>query len=159
MSIETTIPATFYEGWSNYQRLQIEAIAPLTNEQLQLKAAPHLRPIGSLVGHIIAARAVWFHRVMQEGSDDLTRYYSWDEDGGSQLTTAQLIEGLTVTWQLMQDCLNRWTPADLEQPFHHRYYGEISRQFIIWHLIEHDLHHGGEVGLTLGIHGITAPDI
>jgi hypothetical protein len=27
---------------------------------------------------------------------------------------------------------------------------------MIWHLIEHDLHHGGELSFTLGMHRLTA---
>jgi hypothetical protein len=30
---------------------------------------------------------------------------------------------------------------------------------VVWHLIEHDLHHGGEVSLILGMHGLGAPDL
>jgi uncharacterized damage-inducible protein DinB len=63
----------------------------------------------------------------------------------------------------MADCLARWTPAHLDQTFtHRRRNGEVntfSRQWIIWHLIEHDLHHGGELGYSLGMHGLDAPDI
>ncbi len=35
----------------------------------------------------------------------------------------------------------------------------ITRPWVIWHLIEHDLHHGGEVSLTLGTHGLAAPGL
>jgi hypothetical protein len=35
----------------------------------------------------------------------------------------------------------------------------ITRQWVIWHLIEHDLHHGGEISLTLGMYGLVAPEI
>ncbi len=35
----------------------------------------------------------------------------------------------------------------------------VSRSWIIYHVLEHDLHHGGEVSLTLGIHGLAAIDI
>lgn len=31
----------------------------------------------------------------------------------------------------------------------------IARPWVIWHLIEHDLHHGGENSITLGAHGIS----
>jgi uncharacterized damage-inducible protein DinB len=27
---------------------------------------------------------------------------------------------------------------------------------VVWHVLEHDLHHGGELSLTLGLHGIPA---
>ena len=34
--------------------------------------------------------------------------------------------------------------------------GEASRAWMVWHVLEHDLHHGGEISLTLGMHGIDA---
>jgi hypothetical protein len=30
---------------------------------------------------------------------------------------------------------------------------------IIWHVIEHDRHHGGELSFSLGMHGLAALDI
>jgi len=35
----------------------------------------------------------------------------------------------------------------------------VSRQCIFWHVIEHDLHHGGELSFSLGMHGSAAVDI
>jgi len=34
-------------------------------------------------------------------------------------------------------------------------YGDdaVSRQWVIWHVIERDLHHGGEVSLMPSVHG------
>jgi uncharacterized damage-inducible protein DinB len=34
-----------------------------------------------------------------------------------------------------------------------------TRGWIIWHVVEHDLHHGGELSLTLGMHGVPALDL
>ena len=33
---------------------------------------------------------------------------------------------------------------------------QLSRAWVVWHVLEHDLHHGGEISLTLGMHGVTA---
>jgi uncharacterized damage-inducible protein DinB len=35
----------------------------------------------------------------------------------------------------------------------------FTRQWVVWHLVEHDLHHGGEVSLILGSHGLTGLDL
>ena len=35
----------------------------------------------------------------------------------------------------------------------------FTRQWVIWHLIEHDLHHGGEAFYTLGMNGLPTPDL
>ncbi len=35
----------------------------------------------------------------------------------------------------------------------------VSRSWVIYHVLEHDLHHGGEVSLILGMNGLVGPDI
>ncbi len=30
----------------------------------------------------------------------------------------------------------------------------VSYQWIIWHMLEHDIHHGSEISSTLGVHGL-----
>ena len=58
----------------------------------------------------------------------------------------------------MQVAIAGWTLADWQQTWPGEDQSEpevITRQWVIWHLIEHDLHHGGEISPTLGVHGIT----
>jgi len=153
---------TFYQGWETYQDLLIKAIAPLSAEQLALRAAPHLRSIGENLTHIIATRVGWFHHMMGEGGEDIAPLREWGRPGQPVLSAADLVSGLEQTLQFVQQCLSRWTPADLEYVFKGTWQGEeyaLSRQWVIWHVIEHDLHHGGEVSLMLGMHGLKAPDL
>jgi uncharacterized damage-inducible protein DinB len=73
-----------------------------------------------------------------------------------------LLAGLQEIWQVMEEALARWTVADLEQIYGGDWRGEpyrLTKQYALWHLIEHDLHHGGEIFLTLGMHGIRTPDL
>ena len=35
----------------------------------------------------------------------------------------------------------------------------FTRAWVVWHLIEHDLHHGGEISQILGTNGIRAPEL
>ena len=165
---ENHIPlATFYKGWDVYQQHLVNALAPLSPDQLALRAAPHLRSIGMIATHIIAVRVRWFHNLMGEGSSNLAPIATWDRSDEPSRTSAELVSGLETTWQMIQDALARWTPADLEQLFQDWYPGEeyrgdepwLTRQWIIWHVIEHDLHHGGELSFALGIHGLAAIDL
>ena len=149
---------TYYKGWDAYQDLLSKAIAPLSADQLTLSAAPHLRSISVIAAHIISARIWWFHFVMGEGSADFEPMVTWDDDGSLPHTAAELVNTLEITWQMIQNSLAHWTPTDLEQTFTRRS-SIVSRQWVIWHIIEHDLHHGGELALTLGMHGLTAPDL
>ena len=146
----------FYKGWDTYQGQLIKAIEPLSSDQLSLRAAPHLRSIGENAAHIVGARAGWLHYVLKEGSENLVSR-KWD-DPNQPASSAELISGLETTWKVIQDCLRRWTTADLDEIFHDTDdNGEdhaLTRQWVLWHLIEHDLHHGGEISFMLGMHGL-----
>ncbi len=153
-----TTLSNFYKGWDNYQDLLTKAITLLSAEQLALRAAPHLRSIGFITAHIISARVWWFHNIMGEGHSDLAPMVDWDEDDAPARSAAELVDGLETSWQMIQNVLALRTPADLHQTFQRRS-ESVTRQWIIWHVIEHDLHHGGEISLTLGMNDLATPDL
>ena len=35
----------------------------------------------------------------------------------------------------------------------------VSLQWIIWHVLEHDIHHGSEISTTLGVHGLPVVEL
>lgn len=152
---------TFYKQWKEYQERIKESIAPLTDEQLALDPGPGLRSIGQNAIHIASVRAGWFiYTLGEDGGADVTAISRWEESGApAPRSAAEIAQALDSTWQFMADCLARWTPADMEQTFPDDWDGQIvhlSRAWIVWHVMEHDLHHGGELSLTLGMHGIPA---
>jgi uncharacterized damage-inducible protein DinB len=62
----------------------------------------------------------------------------------------------------MRDALAGFTPEYMEETFERERRGQthtLMRGWVVWHVIEHDLHHGGELGYSLGMHGLAAPDI
>ncbi len=158
---QTTLLPLF-KGWDVYQEKLAMAIAPLTAEQLTLRAGPHLRSIGMIAAHIVGARVRWFHQLMGEGSVDMHSLGMWDRPEAPVHSAKELVQGLEESWQLIQHALSHWTIADLDYVFEGTYSGEeysLTRQWIIWHVIEHDVHHGGEISLTLGAHGLTGLDL
>ena len=159
--LQSSMP-TIYAGWQNYQALLTRALTPLSPDQLALRAAPALRSIGEIATHMIGARARWFYMLMGEGGDEFAGLGKWDRKGMPLRRAAELVGGLETTWQGMQAAIGRWTPPEWQQTWE----GEepddpptITRHWVIWHLIEHDVHHGGEISLTLGMHGLKAPDL
>jgi uncharacterized damage-inducible protein DinB len=63
---------------------------------------------------------------------------------------------------MMQTALVRWTPADLDDVFtevEDEQTLSYTRQWLIWGIIKHDLHHGGEISFTLGTHQLEALDL
>ncbi len=148
-----------YENWRGYQEKLRGCVAPLTNEQLLLQPAVHMWPLGQIVQHIISVRAGWFSGTMQEENPGMNEYMSWGQRDSPARSAGELIRGLDDTWAFVEARLQRWTPADCATTFPDEFDGEayeVSRSWIIYHVLEHDLHHGGELSLTLGIHGLAA---
>jgi uncharacterized damage-inducible protein DinB len=161
MTQNTLSPWNFYKGWDVYQGHLVRAIEPLTAEQLELKIAPHLRSIGQLARHIVRTRAAWLYNLLGEGGPDIAAIAQWEYEGEVP-STAELVRSLEVTFSAWQECLQRWTQQDLEYIFRGEHGGkpyELSRQWVIWHVLEHDLHHGGELSFSLGAHNLAVPDL
>ena len=161
--------ATFYTpGWEHYQHALVQTIAPLSSAQLALSLGPQQRSIGELLEHMIGARYNWFHLWMGEG--DPARDWNDDEDNDEPgvYQAAALVALFEKSWHVISSALDRWTSADLEQlsspPASHqewlRNQGVLeeepphTRQWIVWHVMEHEIHHGGELSLALGTHGL-----
>jgi uncharacterized damage-inducible protein DinB len=150
----------FYTSWKEYQDHMKDTLARLTAEQLTLRSAPDLRSVGENAMHIIGCRIGWFTETLgEDGTAYALPSETWGEPGAPAPTASELAQNLDRTWQLMADCLDRWSSADMQKTFPDDWDGkpvELSRAWVVWHVLEHDLHHGGEISLTLGMHGIQA---
>ncbi len=161
---EQTLPLiTFYQGWATFQQSLVEILAPLSSEQLASPAAPHHWSIGRVARHIVGNRVWWFQVWMGKGSSDLAPIAHWDEDDQPARSAAELVTALEATWPMIQDALAHWTAADLGEVFsgppslsegERRVFSGWTRQRIIWHVLEHEIVHGGELSLALGAHGL-----
>ena len=154
----------FYNGWDVYQRHMVKALAPLSRDQLDVHATQALRSIGMIATHLVAVRARWLYYVLKEGDEQIMAIGKWDRSDQPARSASELVNGLEITWNVIDGALHRWTVADLEETLRDSddETGEeeiFTRQWVVWHLIEHDLHHGGELSFLLGMHGMTAIDL
>src|SRR5260370_12968041 len=158
MSETSETLAFFTQGWQHYQNQLSIALARLEPAQLALRAAPNLRSIDELARHIIAVRVGWFHYNLEEGDEDFAAFGTWAEPGSLPRSASELVSGLEKTWQVMQEVLGRYTLSDLQSTVQDESVGQTStytRGWVIWHVMEHDLHHGGGIDYSLGMHGLT----
>jgi uncharacterized damage-inducible protein DinB len=168
---------TFRAGWANYQRLLLDVIDALTPDQLASRTASHQWAVWQLAGHAAGSRAYWIHDVLGEGdaaTRDLFRVQSttvpdlpiedagWEDDERHPRDAAELVDAFERTWAMIEECLGRWTWDDLAVEIPRRRSSGtqmVTRQWVIWHLMEHDLHHGGEISQILGSNGLSALEL
>jgi uncharacterized damage-inducible protein DinB len=154
---------TVYEGWDGYQVSLVHAIAPLSSAQLAYRPAPGLRSVGEITSHISLGRLGWFQRMQAPGSDELaSQAEHWEPESAIMENAVELVRRLEVTWQMIENTLTGWTVADLTKSYRQPYQGKIyavSHQWTIWRIMAHDLHHGGELAVMLGMQGINIPEL
>jgi uncharacterized damage-inducible protein DinB len=151
-----------YENWRGYQEKLRSCIAPLTSEQISLQPAAHMWPLGQIVQHIISVRAGWFSGTLQDEDAAMTAYMEWGHRDSSARSGTELTHGLDETWAFIEARLQRWSPDDCAKTFPDEWDGQVwqvSRSWVIYHVLEHDLHHGGEVSLILGMNGLQTLDL
>src|SRR6478735_315520 len=122
------VPRPFHEGWARHQALVIDALRDLTPEQLAFRTAPDQWAIWQLAAHVAGSRAYWFHDALGEGdraTRDLFRVdrttvpglslddAGWEDVEDHPRNAEELVDGLTRTWAIVDDCLRRWTAEDL----------------------------------------------
>jgi len=105
---------------------------------------------------------------MGEGSAEAAAFMQWEEEEEGQPvhSAAELVAGLEATWGMIEASVNRWTVADLGRVFNpsaslteagRTIFGPSTRQEILFHVLRHDIHHGGE--LAVGMGGYHVPTI
>lgn len=158
-------------GWGGYNTSLVHAIEPLSAEQLAWKPSPAVRSVGELARHIAMGRVNWFTRMNAPGGAELAAQIEpWHRDAeGNRYVVerrmpidtdaAQLVRWLNASWAVIDATLNAWTVDDLSTTFRHVYHGvayDVSRQWVVWRIMAHDIHHGGQIARVLAERGIDA---
>ena len=157
----------FYDGWRLANDRLAEMISSLTPEQLALRPAPNLWPIWAMMAHLAGTRVYWLCTILGEPGAESTPFgdptgEGWEDDLAHPRDSTELTSALESTWQIVQRCLERWTPDMLQEEFRREWDGNIqihSRQSVLMRMITHDGYHCGETSQTLGIHGLKELDI
>jgi len=171
MAADTTSLAEVFHGWEGHQASLVSAVAHLTREQLLWRPADGLNSVGELARHISLARINWFERMGAPGSVDLADQIEvWEHDShGNRYIiesavaiaeqAGELVHWLEATWQTIEETMQSWTVSDLARTYRHTWRGTtyaVSHQWTIWRILTHDVHHGGQLSLMLGMQGIQA---
>jgi uncharacterized damage-inducible protein DinB len=131
-----------------------QALDKLTDEQLGFVPAEGLWSLGTVACHIANAEDGWFHYV---AAQELGEWPSLDEE---QYRTVAWIKALLdeVHGNTLAS-LQGTNIADLDRTIAAPWGTELTLRSIIWHVLQHEIHHRGEIYLMLGLMGMEAPDV
>ena len=114
-----------------------------------------MRSVGEVSLHIADGRVEWFARIGAPGSEELLA--AIEGRTASELSGEQLADWLERTWTMVRATLNQWTVDDMPETYEQPYQGKVfavSRQWVIFRILAHDIHHGGQLSELLAMQGI-----
>ena len=107
--------------------------------------------------HSAAELVAGLEKTVQMIQDTLARHTPADlEQRFPPLDDAKRLHHASLVEPALQPFAQMWLDAA-------RLSGEVrpavSLQWIIWHVLEHDIHHGSEISTILGVHGLPVVDL
>ena len=166
MSDATIRPA--YSTWPKYNLRLREVVAALTDEQLATQPSPERWPIWATVGHTACQRVFWLCDFAGERGADTTPFTNatyncpGDDDLEHVLSATALAEALDSTFQIVERCLDRWTPDMLDEEIRHPEWDDSwthTRGWVVQRVFSHDVYHTAELNEALGAAGLPQVDL
>jgi uncharacterized damage-inducible protein DinB len=134
------ILSAFFSHWNQIHADTLAVIDKFSQDELTYTAYEGGMSVGRIALHIADAEEGWFRLVATNGRA------AWPSD----YTLANYNQTMAY--------LDTLTIADLDTVIDSAW-GQFSLRFIIWHVIEHEIHHRGELSLILGILGRSGLDV
>src|SRR4051812_47032895 len=108
------------EVWQHMQDELVRVVGLLSDAQMNMRIAPHVRTLGEQAEHIVRGRALWVHKVVDYPS--LEPMMNWDEPDDPTRSVAEVVAGLQHTWRILRAYMEPSTRDDSD------YSGIVSEQ-------------------------------
>ena len=141
--------------WAVVRGGLLQALDELTDAQLGFVPRAGMWSLGMVARHIANAEEGWFRYATTRELAEWPAEYTAQDFPTVESIKALLSEvhARTETFLKALDVVG--LDHDLEMPWGEK----LSLRQIIWHVLEHEIHHRGEIYLMLGLVGLEAPDV
>jgi len=144
----------FFAHWDQIHKDTLAVIDSFEEDELDHLPFEVSWTVRQIALHIANAEEGWFRFIVQKVHLDWPPNYAVED----YPTRKSLKTLLANTHEKTMAYLSTQTLEDLENVFETRW-GNFSLRFVIWHVIEHEIHHRGELSLILGTLGRQGLDV
>ncbi len=145
-----------FTHWDEVRAGLFEALDKLDYQQLDFVPGPGLWSLKETICHIAETERGWFRYAVarQIGSWEEAEISPGDYASIETLKTL-LIEVHADTQSMFQPDPEAFSASRVSLPWG----TQTLVEDVVWHVIEHEIHHRGEIYLMLGMQGMEAPDV
>jgi uncharacterized damage-inducible protein DinB len=147
--------AQLFDHWNVVWKDLLRAVSVLSDRHLEARPTKKMsRTVGGLLRHIINLEQGWIHFVIRRAIP------AWPDEGAERLTSVDLIrKEMDRVHKQTMDYLATVPVEDLNRIVQVPEDGTPKLGWILWHVLEQEIHHRGELFLCLDLLGLERPDI
>lgn len=148
-------PEGIFSHWNLVRKGLISVISKFSESDLSFQPYPESWQAGQIMIHIGNAEEGWFRHVITKEIEEWPGHLQFE----NYPTKGKILAILDSVHQKTDSYLGTLSEKDLSTAIHTPWGKSIPLQWIIWHVIEHEIHHRGELSLILGILGKEGLDV
>jgi len=149
-------PREALDRWADVRHGLCEALGRLTDEQLRLSPREGLWPLGTVARHIAEAERHWLEACTVEGP---VRFSRTEFTADRYPTVAAVRDLLAEVHAETEASLAAADAATMDRQVTLPWGERLTVGDPVWHVLQHEIHHRGEIYLMLGLLGMDAPDV
>ena len=143
-----------FAHWDQIHKDTIKVLDKFSDDELTNVVYEGGMTVGQIALHIADAEEGWFRLIVTKERDDWPSDYTLERYS----TKTEIQSLLADVHNKTMSYLATLTVDDLDRLMDSPW-GQFSLRFIIWHVIEHEIHHRGELSLILGFLGREGLDV
>ena len=140
-----------YPHWETRTNKILKSLETRTPYELDFKFRPNMRSLGNLYRHIIAAEIYWMEDVVAGRGNKF-----------AELDEKEFYNSKTITdkWHSVrnrsQELVRPYSLSDSKKQFT---VGkrQVTLGYVLWHVVEHEIHHSGQISAMLRAQNLTSP--
>jgi len=156
--------AAVVKHWKGVRRDLLRRLDALADEQLAFVQRDGLWSLGKVARHVAEAEDGWFRYAVTR---ELEEWPEFRDDGHASIASVKaLLAEVHDRTEAFLATLGHNDLANSDADFAGAETGvetpwgeKLALDWIILHVLEHEIHHRGEIYLMLGLLGLVAPDI
>ena len=143
-----------FDHWRHVRHGLLSTMDQFSDADLAYEPFAESWTVGDLMRHIPNTEVGWFQHVAQE------RLAGWPVHAPADYPTIAAIQQLlSEAHQETEAYLAEFGVGDLDRPVITPWGETVTLGWITWHVLEHEIHHRGELSLILGLLGREGLDV
>lgn len=148
-------PSEVFSHWKRVRDGLFHTIDLFTDDELLYTPAGTTRTVGRTMLHIADAEDGWFQYVVKKELDKWPAQYIVE----NYPTREAIKQALTDVHERTEAYIDTLEESDMARIIEAPWGEEFYIGWILWHVLEHEIHHRGELSLILGLLGREGLDV